>query len=114
MVSFQVDAKVLVVKSHTVSKLPGTSSRNASLPAPPSPQDAVQSLDILHALFAAADTPSYSEERQKKRRKIETDRSACTHPVYFEDARSVILARVSIKLVGFSYHGLRPMELTIL
>jgi hypothetical protein len=100
MASFQVDVGVLTVRPHTLKALYGKKSHGASTSQPQGSQNASKSLETLHAVFATAGARNNGEERPQKRRKTGTDGYACTHPAYFQDHRSVVLAKVSFKLVG--------------
>ncbi|KAF2630828.1 hypothetical protein BU25DRAFT_334389 [Macroventuria anomochaeta] len=98
MACLNVDAEVLAFRSQAISELPGGNPKDASLAVPPKPQDVVQSIVTLHALFAAAHSPYHCEERPQKRRKIDPNNHYDTQPAYFQEDRSVVLAKVSINL----------------
>ena len=100
MVCLNVDAEVLAFRSQAISDLLEGYSKDASLAATPKPQDAVQNLETIHALFAAAHGPYHCDERPQKRRKINANSDYDTQPAYFQEDRSVVLAKVSINLVG--------------
>lgn len=99
MACFNVDAEVLALRSQAINEVPGANPKGTSFPTPPKSQDAIQSLETLHALFAAVGTPRHGEERLQKRRKIEAKSDYDTQPAHVQEDRSVVLAKVSINLV---------------
>lgn len=100
MTCLRIDAEALAIRLHSLNTVTGASSRTASLSALPIPQDADPNLETLHALFATTDTCDYDEERPQKRYKIDPSSATSKNPAYLQDNQSVVLAKVSINLVG--------------
>ncbi|KAF2993322.1 hypothetical protein E8E13_001396 [Curvularia kusanoi] len=99
MVSFNLEAEVVTLKSHIASDNLGSRPRSASPPAQPGSQDVINSLGTLHAILTTADdVPDEDQDRPRKRRKIDTKDLSTGQPAYLPEDRSVVLARVSILL----------------
>lgn len=100
MACFRADAEVLAFRSYAISDLAGTNPNGASFSTPPVPQDAFQSLETVHALFAAADTSIHNEERPQKKRKIDANNRYAMLPSHSQVDQSVVLAKIFIDMVG--------------
>lgn len=100
MACFKADAEVLAFRLYAISDFAGAISYGASFPTPPIPQDAFQSIETVHALFAAADTSVHNEERPQKRRKFDANSHYATLPSHSQVDQSVVLAKVSVDMVG--------------
>lgn len=101
MAYFNVEAEVVGLVSQAISDSSGASSNGVPVPTSLKPQDAARSLETLHALFNTADAPNNDyDERPHKRRKIDAKTNNDNQPAHFPEDRSVVLAKISINLVG--------------
>lgn len=96
-----VEATIVALVSQVVGGKSGSSTRGAPVVATPQRKDTADSLQTLHSLFTTGDAPdSEHDERPQKRRKIDARNGDKNHLAYLPEAQSVVLARVSIDLVG--------------
>lgn len=96
MFSFEGCAEVLVVNEHTVApsiRAPSVLSLDV--------QDTSSNLRNLGRLFAAPVTDDGTQQPTKKRRKVSRPKDALPVQVErAEEAESIVLAKVSLELVG--------------
>jgi hypothetical protein len=94
MVCLEGPADVLSIALHT----PALAKKDA----PPSlaAHDAASTLDAVRGLFAAPDAPEEACHRSRKRRKLDNGHDAALHPTELDEYKSILLAKVSLDLVG--------------
>ncbi len=100
MAYFNVEADVLAFRSDTVGDISRATQKNTLLPTLPEPQVASENLANLHAFFATAGVAADYEERPRKKLKIDTDIQYDLKSAQGQKDGSVVLAKVSLDLVG--------------
>jgi hypothetical protein len=91
MACFEGQADVLSIAPHTL-----TLAKRGS-PLPLAAQDAADTLDAVRGLFAA---PEDASLRPAKRRKLNKDNAAVAQSAAIDERESLLLAKVSLELVG--------------
>lgn len=98
MANFQESANVLKAVSHTDAPAPRKRPQEVL-----AAQDASQTRDAIHTVFAALDSPD-DGDRDKKRRKTANGSAVSVQAAEIQQRKSVVLAKISLNLVRTWLH----------